>query len=109
MEPLNGKLAGAKAIFRAAGEYGRNLRTHPGRKDVDQRYSPEWTLGGCFEENCMFEHNDAKISADYVGWLCTAMQSGADKIKTNPAGWKAASLCAPVRGEGESSRNQLHT
>ena len=64
-------------------------------------YCPEWTLGGCFEENCKFKHDNAKIPADYVGWLCAEIQPGADKIKANPAGWKASSLGTPNRGGRE--------
>ena len=75
------------------------MRMWPGRKEGNPVWCPEWTLGGCHEENYKFVHDNSKAPAEYVTWICDEVKLGAEAILANSVGWQAPDM-GPPRGEG---------
>jgi hypothetical protein len=99
---VKGKGADTRKIFRAAEKRGINVRKWPGSKDDDPVWCPEWTLGGCMEENCNFAHDNAKTPVEYIDWLINEVTPGVEKLAANPKEWVPPPLDGqPARGRRE--------
>ena len=99
LEPLQGRKADTRSLIQASKKRGGNMRNLPGRKEGDPVWCPEWTLGGCHNDNCKFMHENA--SAEYVTWICEEVKPGAEAILVHPVGWRAPDMGRPGKGGGQ--------